>query len=198
MKLARPGAFLHFYDRLLDDVFALDPNVIVVHAESLRSEPWQWVDDARWAVRLAWRGQAGRRGIPVDPPEFSDCGRRQGPEALERSVRLLKSRFSDFGGISRAGRRFFDQARERGVQVVLLELERSGPLIEASGDAVGRWREDLFASLEPWPEIRVLSFSDALPLDHFCDFSHYNERGRERFLRWFVPQISEILNGGGA
>lgn len=198
LKLARPGIRVHFYDELLDPIFALEPDLILLQTELFREAGFYPVTEARRALRLGLRGQWGGRKEGIDPPDFADCRGRQSPEQLAAAVANLEAEFPRFSGVPRSGRRLLDRAAEAGVPVVLLDLPRSPTLEVASGGRADAWRAEVAAELAPWPGLRTLRW-DARPGDAlFCDFAHLKVAGRERFVRWLGPELRRLLGAAGA
>jgi hypothetical protein len=197
LKLARPRAVMEFYEPLLESILDLKPDLIVLQAETLRPDPWRWVEDARAGLRLALVGKAGGYGWHIDPPSYRNCVVRKNEGTFNRAKQNVLETFSEFDELIPEARRFFDEARARGVRIVVLEIERSLELREATNDVAARWRRQLSDELSAWPEIEMMTYAEELALDHFCDYSHFSKSGMEKFLGWLVPRIEARLGDGG-
>lgn len=195
LKLARPGIRFHFYEPLIDRIFAARPDLILLQTELFREAGAYRVRELREALRLALRGQWGGRGRGIDPPDFGDCAGRQAPALLPQAVANVRAEFPGFDGLPRSARRFLDRAAEEGVPVVLLDLPRTPTLEAATGGRARRWRDEVEATLAPWPTLRSLRYDGAAGDGDFCDFAHLHPAGRDRFLAWLRPRLHRLLAG---
>lgn len=86
---------------------------------------------------------------------------------------------------------FIEQAKEMGIEVVLLEMNRSKAGNEYYGES---FRAQLTKTLQEVSlryQIPYWQFRGDLSLDYFSDWAHLNQKGRAVFTDWFLEKFAQ-------
>ena len=87
---------------------------------------------------------------------------------------------------------FIQKARERGIQILVVET----PVSETAARFATAEYFDLRAATVQQvlgPKDEFLRFPENLPDDHFHDYSHVNRKGQLVFLQWLAPRLAQRL-----
>ena len=89
---------------------------------------------------------------------------------------------------------FITQAKRMGIKVVFMEMGRSQAANDFLGEKSKQTIEDALTKINVKTESEVWRFPANLPLNHYCDSAHLNDRGQKVFTNWFINQIKTKLN----
>ncbi|MEE8575053.1 MAG: hypothetical protein V3T30_06530 [Thermodesulfobacteriota bacterium] len=84
---------------------------------------------------------------------------------------------------------FIKRAKEKGVQVILLEMNRSKVENDYQGRSFRVQFNDLLGQVSTRYQIPLWQFEGNLPIDHYVDHAHLNQKGRVAFNDWFLSKL---------
>lgn len=200
LRIARARGSFEYFTPMLDGILAARPDVIIIEHDLLF---YQWDEagqDLPGFIKEKIKALLGVSFKPnplnfledklepditaQDPAGFAD------PEkfiAMRPLAAVWNGEVEDF--LKRAG--------DRGIIVVLLKMPRT-PTTESimapeADKGVIEARMKRYRGLG----IGELIFPEALDTSHYLDYSHLNEKGRERFSRWLVIRLEELGREAG-
>lgn len=207
LNISRPGARFDHFTTILPQVIAAHPDVLLIHADLLR------LADARMSLAVAgrecrslierWFGElAGLAPVNKDD-SLEDEWRWQNNRACSGSSpvrvtdeRIAKKRaqYSQEVVLPPAFIELVGQARERGIRVVVLHVSRHYELRQHYSRLLGEWLVGLRTALLPLKDIPVWISPGNFAQEDYCDFSHLNENGREKFTTWLLPHLADLAD----
>lgn len=189
------------FEPLSDAILSSEPDLIVVQPEILfrsrvreiRPRPDILRDYVYW--RAFGLGEWDPHGfdqhdLQTAQPDFDD---QSDERFANRYQRLNEWQRMDLTGASaRASRRFLQRARQQGIRVVMLYP----PMTSRGRTLIDPIRDELKPVLTDYlkdPAVELLECPYDTADDEFSDFVHMNDRGRDRFMAWFVPNLRNKL-----
>lgn len=84
---------------------------------------------------------------------------------------------------------FINEAKEAGIEVVLLEMNRSKAGNDYYGESFRAQLTNTLQEVSSKYRIPYWQFKGDLSLDYFTDWAHLNQRGRAVFTEWFLEKF---------
>ena len=200
LSLFNNGAVFDDFQPLVDGLFETQPHVIVFQVDLLGLEPFE--PDFAWSAKIflrylrwslvgsgPWEGYLGA----PEPAQFErPCEIDQSKERLKRRL-AFRPNIDPNGPNARMAVEFLRRAADRGIDVVLVSLQRS-PRLEAEKPPVPRSLEGLVGTLTSASErIHLWQYPGEMAGANYCDFHHMNPQGRELYSKWLTSRLSELL-----
>jgi hypothetical protein len=214
LKFANDFADLASYDDLLVDILNARPDVLMIQKPlltvkgksqaglfaSLSDMGYFWLDQAfrRQGAESYWRET---RETIIDDclPSFRPV------DFQETAKRLSFHYYHDLDAATNVNvelaRVVIEKALEKGTKVIILDVPANVAAAESlnvprhvldyNGLGYMPAQDDLLSGLGD--KVTWLSYP-AQPAGEYCDFIHLNEEGRKEFTKWFVEELSIILD----
>lgn len=185
-NLSIPGAGIESYERVLDDIWQVNPNVLVVELDlfvfpqlfdidrSLRTRVTRWIE-----------------GVAPRTYRALGCAEDQTESRLAGTVRWL-ARLNVGSDETERMRTFLEVATSNIETVILLAPPRPKEVTDAAMGRDLEIRAELLAVAADLDVVPPVDFEPP-PLEDFCDFSHLSETGGERYLTQWGPSLRPLL-----
>ena len=202
--LAVGGLNLVDLEVLLDDIFALEPTVLMVQANVIfgkaRPTPTRM---SRWAWTLTERIGEEFDRLGVAPPDVrreteleadpANAGRRIVGGMTRWAMREASETDPNYG---LAGA-ILERARAEGIRTAIIQM----PVTEFIRTSSPRFFDDRIErarELAARTGARYLACESVWPAERFTDAVHLDTDGSERLLDWLVPRITRGIEGDGS
>lgn len=157
-----------------------------------------------------WTGATDQQmKLPLDPaPEQRKRGGDMRCDRAARRRTLLKAevRYPDDGEattvdplVREALESLLRRAAARGVRIAFVDIPKAPSIEELPG--VRKKRDatrELLHEIAARGAAVYIEYPGQIEEDDTCDLIHYSERGRDRYLPWFVDQLKALRAGGRA
>ena len=174
------------YERMNDDIFAAEPDIVIMQVEMFGSPLRGSETDLRSLVRrrlgLGHSTRTHFRNRCIAGPELA----LQAPVIPER-LRLPAP------GVS-WGASFIAEANEQGVQIYLLGVPRSDELAALAQGPLELFHSEVVQQLGAANNVAVAPRVTGGGSEFFCDHVHMNELGQARFLEQILPDFAALID----
>lgn len=192
LNISRASARFVDFEPLLEQILDAHPDILLVHSDLFlferregamvtRTSIKNWLRSMTWlkvnAIEREWRNQERR-----------DCQDR-GAVNTEEKISYLEELYSEQVSLPPSFIRLASRAREKGVRVVVISLARHYSLRRDHSRAFHTRQTALRVALEPFDGIPLWVSPDSWGSEYYCDFSHLNDNGRDKFMGWLLPRL---------
>lgn len=199
LRIVHNAAEFADFERFLDPILALRPNIILLQAPLYVRDRVNHLD-LRMLQNLALWSLRGEEGL-WNPLGIDQAGLQYGvPCTRDFSAADLRDRierahehgtYATDGRNAVAAKAFIERAHSGGTDVIALAIPRTRPLTEALHDFYG---ERLIVEHVLSDRSRSWVYPGTIPDDQFCDLTHMDVGGRNRFSRWLALKLVDRLS----
>jgi len=205
IRIAEPSANPKSFEAMLPAIALTSPRLVLVESDMLlvnRTRQPSLQGDVQKVVVWLRRSldifsDKTRFSLQWNFEEESLCKQTLTPKVIEKLDRsTLKQR--DFkvlsNSITPAWQRFISDIHASGGQVVFINLGRSPIADQALSDDFRNDYHQAMAKVKARYQVKSWTFTGPFEQENYCDFAHLNSLGREVFVNWLVPKVTEALN----
>jgi hypothetical protein len=199
LRLDRDNATFDDFASLADDILAARPDLIVLQLDLLAREPALLHD---FWIYLYTGLRSLLRGRPFEEASAVGCSDKQDPDwnAGDAVWRGMLANHRNAFRVDMASpayervRDFVGRAKRLGVGVVLLGVPATARAENHFYGSGNRFYPGTMARVRADALLEVWQYPDRLSdQQHYCDFTHLNERGRTLFSRWLLARLVDRL-----
>ena len=185
-NLSVDGAVIRTYERVLEDIWAADPDILVVEVDLF------FLPEVRFPDR-SFRTQLTRWFERTEPEryELRPCRERQEESDLARTARRIED-WSMQEERLRQMQAFLEVATTNIEMVVWLSPPRSKEVTESVMGHDLEIRADVLDAAADFELVPPLE-SEPPPLDDYCDFSHLREEAAVRYLAQWALSLQPLF-----
>ena len=202
LRIVNNRANFSDFEPFVEEILRLQPDVILLQADLLGrqrvleqlSKPALLQNYLKWQVtgQGPWNpAKVDQMELQIDQVDYRD----QSEARFERRLRSLNEwqTINLNGQDSQLACDFIERSVGRGIPVVLHYIpvtNRATPLQQRMMSQL----TPIVERLANKPGVSLLEYPDDLPSDHFGDFVHMNQQGREVYMSWLVPKLLTLAD----
>jgi len=185
-NLSVDGAVIGTYERVLEDIWAADPDILVVEVDLF------FLPEVRFPDR-SFRTQLTRWFERTEPEryELRPCRERQEESDLARTARRIED-WSMQEERLRQMQAFLEVATTNIEMVVWLSPPRSKEVTESVMGHDLEIRADVLDAAADFGLVPPFEY-EPLPLDDYCDFSHLRQEAAAHYLAQWALSLQPLL-----
>lgn len=206
LRIIKYGSAIEDFVPLLDPMLNTSPDIIVIEFNMLFllggwARPPSFWNDMKKFIRFVIQHptkvsdfQKAERGNLELSMKLPDRNARQDSSVFAKRVRKMKEFRVRNSGFPKELENFFSVSGGRKIKMVIVDVPGYTKLEEAIEEwSVNKQKmSDLQLELKIKYGIETLKFPDELGLEYYMDFSHFNQKGRERYSLWLLSCLSKL------
>ena len=207
VRITEPGAFLKEFEPILSHIASSKPDYVIVQLEMLIHQfntnngsgilqirqnlrnVKHWIL-SNFLTEVHSRFQANFGTEPVCR-YIPDNNRHQ----------MLKSHSERYNRLTVRGpeltpewKRFIETVHANGGKIIFLEIGRSETASHQLSETFKLEYESVLKQLEESYPVQLWRYPGPFPSENYCDLAHLNNKGRDAFMEWFLPELRGLIN----